>query len=582
MFIKELEVKPPPVPEELPHQESEQALLLFSGKPHGNARVRLDLIFVACFEPEKFPQLQALADHECRILLKRLELGHVTNSSMITLPKLELLTSKDDPKHTPLLVLVAQRAPFPQKYLASVPAHLREHAAIRGERGAHLAIHSSTPILFFGIGRGKDFTAQEASEWGENAGRLLRAHALPEAHTIFPEDLKDTDSALCFIKGIALANYEFDDLKSKASDSKDKAPKKSLLAKISFSGHAATLLKKSDLAKASAIASGVSFARDLTELPPNVASPEGIVSRFKKAVQKGTLEIEVWDEKKIAKEGMGLLKAVAKGSIEPARFLIVRYGKDIPLKGKPHLFLVGKGVTFDTGGVNLKISGWTDLLWMKKDMGGSAAVLGAMLAIGDLKPGIPVTAVTPLTFNSMGSSSTLPGEVVRAYSGKTVEIMNTDAEGRLILADALHYAVKTGATHIVDVATLTGACQVALGDVHSGAFTNSPDFAHSVIDASTAAGEPAWLMPMSPRYGEELRSKVADLSNMGKSRNGGATIGAKFLERFVDQTPWCHLDIAGAVDLTSAAGGDVPVPAAGRMVHALVELTERMAKNPKR
>ena len=504
---------------------------------------------------------------------------------MIDFPKILLSGPKSsEPKTGHLLYFVTEKAPLAPKLLQALPAALKDHPAAKGERGASLVLHGSagggSSILIFGVGKGSAFNSQEAAEWGENAGRQLKAQRILDVFVLIPSDLKDADSARGLIKGLVLANYKFDDRKSKSAE----PSKGSQLEKIAFAGAGTAGLENNDLHKILAICEGISFARDLVELPPNIASPDGIITRLKRAVSKGTLEIEVWDEKKIAKEGMGLLKAVGQGSHEPPRFLIVRYGKDIPKKAdkktgaqKPHLFLVGKGVTFDTGGVNLKAIAWTELLWMRKDMGGAAAVLGAMLALAELRPGISVTGVTPLTFNSLGGGATFPGDVVTAYSGKTVEIMNTDAEGRLILADALTYAVKNGATHIVDVATLTGACQVALGDVHSGAFFNSPQFGEDVIEASKRAGEPAWPMPMSNRYGDELKSKVADFSNMGKTRNGGATLGAKFLERFVEHLPWCHLDIAGAVELTSAAG-DVPVPAAGRMVHTLVEVAMDLAK----
>jgi leucyl aminopeptidase len=201
-----------------------------------------------------------------------------------------------------------------------------------------------------------------------------------------------------------------------------------------------------------------------------------------------------------------------------------------------------------------------------------------MLAIAKIKPSINVVAITPLTTNSIGSSAINPGDIFTSFAGKTVEIQNTDAEGRLVLADALHYAVTQKADYIVDAATLTGACAVALGLHHSGLFTNNSKFSAQVLKATETSGEPAWPMPMSPRYGEELKSQLADLSNMGKSREGGAQLGAKFLENFVGETPWVHLDIAGTVDLGEPAVAGAQVHAAGRMVHSFVTLAEQLSR----
>ncbi len=481
-------------------------------------------------------------------------------------PSLELQAA---PARTHQLALVATKGEVPGAAGKNIPPHLKDHPALRGERGAKLVLHGATTLVVLGIGKPKDFTEQEACEWGEHAGHALNKEHVEEIQVLFPSELGEKGIAINFLKGLLLGNYRFEELKSKSDQ------KKQDLKKVYLNGGAATLLDKSDLQMITALAQAIAFARGLTELPPAHGDAQNIVRRFQEAADKGRIEIEVWDEKRIKKEGMGLFEAVAQGSDTPPRFLIARYGKD--LKSKSHLFLVGKGVTFDTGGINLKTGSWQDLLWMKKDMGGAAAVLGAMLAISQLRPGIQVTAVTPLTSNAIGPGAIHPGDVVTAYSGKTVEIMNTDAEGRLILADALHYAVKNKASHIVDVATLTGACMVALGHHNSGLFTNSTEFGDTVRKVCDKSGEPAWPMPMSPRYGEELKSKVADFSNMGKSREGGATIGAKFLERFVENVPWVHLDIAGTVDLGEPAAGGAYVPAAGRMVHALTALAVHLA-----
>jgi leucyl aminopeptidase len=312
------------------------------------------------------------------------------------------------------------------------------------------------------------------------------------------------------------------------------------------------------------------------ELPGSVGNPAEIANRFKAAIDPKLIQLEIWDEKRIAKEKMGLLMAVSQGAASPPRFLVARYGKEYVGK-KPMLALVGKGVTFDTGGINLKTTDWRGLVEMKKDMGGSAGVLGAMLAIQALKPKMPVIGITPLTYNSIDARSVLPSDVVTSYSGKTVEILNTDAEGRLILADALHYATLQKPDFIVDVATLTGACVVALGTHWSGAFSNRKEFREQVEKIAGDCGEPAWPMPVSTRFAAELKSEIADMANMGKARDGGASLGACFLEKFVNEIPWVHLDIAGTVDLGSPAQEGTPTKGAGRMVHTLAELAVRIA-----
>lgn len=468
------------------------------------------------------------------------------------------------------LVLIPARGAVPPAVLKLIPVQLRDHSAVKGDRGARLVLHSNTAsTVIFGIGKQKDFTPQEAAEWGENAGHLLNKEHLSEIHVVFPEGMRDADVCANFLKGLSMANFTVDELKSKGET------KRPELKKVCISADAP--LDKAALQNIPHLAQGLAFARTLIELPPSHANPSQIVARFQQAVAKGLVEIEVWDEKKIDKEGMGLLKAVSAGSATPPRFLIARYGKDMA-KTKPQLFLVGKGVTFDTGGINLKTTSWQDLLAMKRDMSGAAAVMGAMLAISQMRIQQPVTMLAPLTVNAIDANATLPGDVITSYSGKTVEIMNTDAEGRLILGDAMHYAVKNKADYIVDVATLTGACMMALGKHLSGLFTNSDSWGEEVQAAAEASGEPVWKMPMSPRYGEELKSKVADFANMGKSREGGAQLGAKFIERFVEGVSWVHLDIAGTDCLGEPAASVASQPGAGRMVHTLVQLAAQMAE----
>ena len=296
------------------------------------------------------------------------------------------------------------------------------------------------------------------------------------------------------------------------------------------------------------VAESQNFARDLVNEPGNLLTPAALAAKARAMATECGLECEVLDQDRMRQLGMGSLLGVAMGSAEPPALIVVRYrpGK---ASGADHLGLVGKGVTFDTGGISIKPSDGMEK--MKYDMGGGAAVLGAMRALAALKPSIPVTALVPAVENMPGSKAQRPGDIVTALSGKTIEVLNTDAEGRLILADALTYANRLGCTHLVDAATLTGAIGVALGTVRAGAFTNDDGFLNKVLEASQAEGERMWHMPLDEDYKEQLKSAFADLQNIG-GRAGGAITAAWFLREFAGETPWVHLDIASVAWLDDA------------------------------
>jgi leucyl aminopeptidase len=257
--------------------------------------------------------------------------------------------------------------------------------------------------------------------------------------------------------------------------------------------------------------------------------------------QETGLECEILDEGRMRQLGMGALLGVAQGSDEAPALIVLRYQPE-NAAGSDHLGLIGKGVTFDSGGISIKPADGMEK--MKYDMGGGAAVLGAMQAIGQLKPRVRITALVPTVENMVSGRAQRPGDIVTSLSGKTVEVLNTDAEGRLILIDAITYALQLGCTHMVDAATLTGAIVIALGHIHVGAFTNNNEFLGRVMAASSKAGERMWHMPLDDDYKDYLKSAFADLPNIG-GRWGGAVTAAKFLEEFVDKKPWVHLDIAG-------------------------------------
>src|SRR6202167_1065986 len=261
------------------------------------------------------------------------------------------------------------------------------------------------------------------------------------------------------------------------------------------------------------------------------------------------LECEILEQDRRRQLGMGALLGVAQGSAEPPALIVIRYKPAKAPTSKDHLGLIGKGVTFDTGGISIKPSDGMEK--MRYDMAGGAAVIGAMRAIAQLKPSIPVTALVPTVENMPGSKAQRPGDIIKSLSGKTVEVLNTDAEGRLILIDALTYAQRLGCTHLVDAATLTGAIVVALGSVNIGAFTNNDDMLARVLAAAKSEGEKAWHMPLDDEYKDLLKSAFADLGNIG-GRWGGAISAAWFLREFVGETPWVHLDIAGTAWLDDA------------------------------
>ena len=291
------------------------------------------------------------------------------------------------------------------------------------------------------------------------------------------------------------------------------------------------------------------FSRSLANEPGNTMTPTRLAERAREMSGQNGLECEVLDQDRMRQLGMGALLGVAQGSAEPPALIIVRYKPSESRGTADHLGLVGKGVTFDTGGISIKPSEGMEK--MKYDMAGGAAVLGAMRAISQLKPSIPVTALVPTVENMPGSRAQRPGDIVKSLSGKTVEVLNTDAEGRLILIDALSYAIHLGCTHLVDAATLTGAIVVALGNIRSGAFTNNDGFLGKVLGAADSEGEKMWHMPLDEDYKELLKSAFADLQNIGP-RWGGAVTAAMFIREFVGETPWVHLDIAGTAWLDDA------------------------------
>ena len=324
-----------------------------------------------------------------------------------------------------------------------------------------------------------------------------------------------------------------------------------------------------DLQTGRDLGEAINLTRELVNTPADRMYPASFAERAREVAAESELTCEIWDQARLEQERCGALLAVAKGSSKEPRLVILRYNGGEEDAGT--LGLVGKGVTFDSGGLSLKPS--AGMLAMKCDMAGAATVLGAMSAIAKLKLPINVIALMGLTENMTGPAAYKLGDVLTARNGKTIEVHNTDAEGRLVLADVLDVAIDQGATHLVDLATLTGACLVALGLDVAGVMSNDQAWCDELLKAAGRTGELAWQLPMFKEYDEQIKSEVADIKNVGQGRWGGAITAAKFLEQFVQNKPWVHIDIAGP------AFRDKPKPwcdagASGEMVRTLVEFSQ--------
>jgi leucyl aminopeptidase len=319
------------------------------------------------------------------------------------------------------------------------------------------------------------------------------------------------------------------------------------------------------LKRGQGIAAGVALARECANRPANHCTPSVLAAEARKLGKAAHTKVQVLDRKDVEKLGMGSFLAVAKGSDEPLKFIVLRYQG--AAKSEAPVVLVGKGITFDTGGISLKPGAEMDE--MKFDMGGAASVLGTFRALADLRPKLNVVGLIPACENMPSGRSVKPGDVVTSMSGQTIEILNTDAEGRLILCDALTYAERFKPAAVVDIATLTGACVIALGHHRTGLFTPDDGLAAELMTAGELSLDPAWRMPVDDEYDEGLKSNFADMANIA-GRPGGAVTAAMFLKRFTAKYPWAHLDIAGTAWKSGAAKGATgrPVPL---LTHFLLE-----------
>lgn len=421
-------------------------------------------------------------------------------------------------------------------------AKLVESGELSGKSLELVLIHfpeglAAQRLLLIGAGKKEKFSASDLRKIAGTALRYLKSRGAKKLAFLAPEGERGTAGAQAITEGLLWADFESDKYRT------EKKPARVVdsVALVGFDMSLGDALK-SAVEEGRVIGESANFARDMINEPSNRLTPRMLASRAEAMAKDVGLGIEILDERKIAELKMGALIGVAQGSHEPPRVIVVRYKPENPKQGAPVLGLVGKAVTFDTGGISIKPA--NNMEKMKYDMGGGGTMLGVMRALAFLKPSVPVIAVIPATENMPGGRAQKPGDVQTAMSGKTIEVINTDAEGRLILADAVFYARKLGATHLIDAATLTGAVEVALGNVHVGAFGTPREYLDKFLESVKAQGEKMWPLPIDDDYQQYIKSEIADIRNTGSGKGGGATIGAWFIKEFVDDTPWIHLDIA--------------------------------------
>jgi leucyl aminopeptidase len=385
-------------------------------------------------------------------------------------------------------------------------------------------------LLLVGGGKASKFSAADLRKLAGAAVRTLKGRGLRSFAFAAPQSVDAAEATRAIVEGASVGNFEPDYYKS---DRKDQTI------------DALTVVAKGDLQKAldeaRIIGESQNFVRDLVNEPSNRMTPTVLGERAKKMAQEVGLKCEVYGADKIKELKMGAFWSVAQGSDEPPALIVLKY-EPAGAPDKPVLGLVGKGITFDTGGISIKPADGMEK--MKYDMAGGATMIGAMRAIAMLKPKVKVIAIVCATENMPSGKAQKPGDVQIAMSGKSIEIINTDAEGRLVLADGLHYAKQLGCTHLVDAATLTGAVVVALGYVNAGLFTNDDKMYERFQNALNKAGEKMWRLPLDEEYKDSIKSTIADIVNSG-GRWGGAITAAMFLKEFAEDTPWIHLDIAG-------------------------------------
>lgn len=418
-----------------------------------------------------------------------------------------------------------------------------ESEGFTGKAGTSALLHPITGspsrlVLLVGLGPRKDADMEKVRRGAALAAKKFQALSQSVISVRLPEIFSPKSEALAVSEGIILAAYSFDKYKHKKPEGKELKDAVLICAKSSISE------SREGIKLGQVLAESACFARDLVNEPPSDMTPSEFAQRAKAVADQGKsagISIQVFEKDEIEKMKMGALLGVARGSAEPPVFIHLHYKPENPIKS---VALVGKGITFDSGGLSLKSS--ENMETMKMDMAGAASILAVFRALPALKPRVEVHGVLAVTENMPGGRAQKPGDILRAMNGKSIEVLNTDAEGRLVLADALTYTVKLKADAVIDIATLTGACVIALGALVAGAMGNSDELFKEIDEASKESGERFWQLPLVEDYKEGIKSTVADVKNISSIRKeAGSIIGGLFLQEFTDDRPWIHLDIAG-------------------------------------
>ena len=430
---------------------------------------------------------------------------------------------------------------------------LRKQGEIKGKQSEVTVIHSlgkipAGRIAVIGLGKKEELTEDKIRIVTADACRALRKKGAKQIDVVLPgigvQGITVQIAAQAVTEGALLGLYTFTRHLSKKAEQGEVER----LAIIDSNAKNKSAIEQG-VNTGKILAEAANLARDMVNEPANYMTPTIMAAEAKKIAKKYGLTIDIFEREQIQKLGMGAFLGVAQGSAQPPKFIVLNY------KGRNaktiDIALVGKGLTFDSGGISLKPS--ADMGDMKSDMSGGASVIAAISAIAQFKPKVNVMAIVAATENMPSGTAVKPADILTAMNGKTIEVENTDAEGRLTLADALGYANKQGAKKIIDIATLTGACVVALGDITTGAFTNNQALVDKVIAAANSAGDKMWQLPMFDEYKEQNKSDVADLKNTG-GRKAGAITAALFVGEFAEKTPWVHLDIAGTALLDKPKG----------------------------
>ncbi len=447
---------------------------------------------------------------------------------------------------------------------------------LKGKEGDTVYLHllgqpklKAQRLLLVGVGEKGEYEAAQIAQMAGAAARFLRGKSVKSV-ALVPRAEGDAAKVVArSVEGAIMGLFEPDKYRTVE---KEKRQIDRLVVVVDGADEHAV---KRGAERGRIVGESVNFTRDLANEPGAYMTPTNMAERARETANEFGLNIDVLDEARMEQEGMGSLLSVSHGSEEPANLIVLKYTpSESPGQTNNELLaFVGKGITFDSGGISLKPGENMEL--MKYDMTGGATVIGAMRAIAQLKPGIPVLGVAPCSENLPSGRATKPGDVVRAMTGKTIEVINTDAEGRLILADAIAYAKKLGATRVIDLATLTGAVSVALGDVNAAILGTDQKLIDEVIEAGKQVGEKFWQLPLDKEYSKQIKSDIADIENVG-GRKAGTITAAAFLKEFAEGISWAHLDIAGTAWADEAKPYRAKGPT-GIAVRTLINIVDRAA-----